>query len=202
MKGSLLNGGLSQEILDVRAHRTQLVAALVLIYDIQVLIDGVQAPPKPPYQDHEQSTSQPAKSNVHANRLASNTDSGYKTGGDSEDYDGEDEDGADSVFVSPTEEKDDFEDSSKSGRSSIAFSKRRTVMISNLPDRTSDEHIVDAVRGGALLHIYFRPHDHFANVSFVDESAAQHFLRHTKTHGFRVAGKRVSCCSDFSRTSA
>lgn len=135
--------------------------------------------------------------------MTRNTDSGYKTGGDSEDYGDEDEDDdeyedrdeEDGIFVSPAEENDDFEDSPKSGRSSAAAaSGQRTVTIRNLPDRTTDEDIVDAVRGGALLHIYFRPRYYLANVSFVDESAAQDFLQHTKIYGFHVAGKRVSYC--------
>jgi ribosomal protein L14 len=106
--------------------------------------------------------------------------------GDCEEDDDEDEDG---VIVSPDSEgKACFEGISKGEQSSTG---QRTVLIRNLPDRVTHEDITDAVRGGALLHIYLRARDHFANVSFVDESAAYAFLRHTKIHGLHVAGKRV-----------
>lgn len=115
-------------------------------------------------------------------------------GEDEDEYNDHDEE--DGVVISPnSEEKDEYEESSKSGRSSIAPPGQRTVSIRNLPDRASHEDVTDAVRGGALLHVYLRPRDHFADVSFVDESAAHDFLHYSRTYGLYVAGKRVSCCN-------
>lgn len=104
--------------------------------------------------------------------------------------DDEEEDGV--IISQNSDEKDDYDDSSRSGGSYTASTGQRTILIRNLPDRVFHQDIVDAVRGGALLHIYIRSRERTANVSFVEETAAQEFLQHTKTYGLYLAGKRVS----------
>ncbi|RAL01586.1 RNA-binding protein [Aspergillus ibericus CBS 121593] len=90
-----------------------------------------------------------------------------------------------------SEGKDDYDESSRSAGSSPTPGAQRTVMIRNLPDRVTHRDIVEAVRGGALLHIYLRARERIASVSFVEEVAARDFLLHTKTYGLYMAGKRV-----------
>lgn len=178
---------------------------------LQILIYGVQPQPKPSYQSTTQdSAPQLVKPNGYTPDMTRNgrcmENSNYKVPGsfadgdnedDDEDDDGYEDAAEDGAVISPdVEEKDEYEGSSKSGRSSsIALSGQRTVSIRNLPDRVTHENVTDAVRGGALLHVYLRPRDHFADVSFVDESAAHDFLQYSRTYGLYVAGKRVSCCN-------
>ncbi len=69
--------------------------------------------------------------------------------------------------------------------------ERRTVLLSNLSDRATHKDVVGAVRGGALLDIYLRSYDRTASVSFVEGSAAQAFLNHTKRNDIYILGKRV-----------
>jgi len=69
---------------------------------------------------------------------------------------------------------------------------KRTIVLSNLPDATTHVDITDAVRGGMLLDIYLRPHDHTASVSFLEGSNAHEFFRHVKRHDLYIRGKRVS----------
>lgn len=173
------------------------------------MIYGAQAQPKPPSQnnDHnnENAAARPAESNGHTNGSTptetaahihkyqddKDTINDYKVPGSFDDCeeDDEDEDEEDGVIVSPNSKGKVYsEDISKGEQSSTG---QRTVLIRNLPERVTHEEITDAIRGGALLYIYLRARDHFANVSFVDESAAYAFLRHTKLSGLHVAGKRV-----------
>lgn len=177
----------------------------------QILIYGVQAQPKPSYQNTTQdSAPQLVKPNGYTPDVTRNgrcmENGNYRVPGSFTDGDNEEEDENDNeyrdaeedgVVISPdSEEKDEYEESSKSGRSpSIALSGQRTVSMRNLPDRVTHEDVTDAVRGGALLHVYLRPRDHFADVSFVDESAAHDFLHYSRTYGLYVSGKRVSCCN-------
>ncbi|RAL11626.1 RNA-binding protein [Aspergillus homomorphus CBS 101889] len=93
---------------------------------------------------------------------------------------------------SPTSDgKADHDDSSRSEESSATPTDQRTVMIRNLPDRVTYKDIVDAVKSGALVHIYLRARERIASVSFVEEAAARSFLQHTTSQGLFVAGKRV-----------
>ena len=172
------------------------------------MIYGAQAQPQPSSQNNGQSNEnaapQPTESNGYTNgstptETAAHThkyqdDKGtikdYKVPGGFDDFeeDDEDEDEEDGVIVSPNSEGKVYsEDISKGEQSSTG---QRTVLIRNLPERVTHEDITDAVRGGALLYIYLRARDHFANVSFVDETAAYAFLRHTRLNGLHVAGKR------------
>ncbi|PYH47553.1 RNA-binding protein [Aspergillus saccharolyticus JOP 1030-1] len=87
--------------------------------------------------------------------------------------------------------KADRDDSSQSEESPATPTNQRTVMIRNLPERVTYRDIVDAVRSGALVHIYLRARERLASVSFVEEAAAHSFLQHTNSSGLLVAGKRV-----------
>jgi hypothetical protein len=101
------------------------------------------------------------------------------------------EDTEDDGIVSPnSDEKDDY-DESRSADSVSSPAAQRTIFIRGLSERATHQDVVDAVRGGALLHLYLRPRDHAAYVSFVEPAAAAEFLQHAKTHGCHVAGKRV-----------
>lgn len=101
------------------------------------------------------------------------------------------EDTEDDGIVSPnSDEKDDY-DESRSADSVSTPPVQRTVFIRGLSDRATHQDVVDAVRGGALLHLYVRARDHAAYVSFVEPAAAAAFLQHAKTHGCYIAGKRV-----------
>ena len=116
----------------------------------------------------------------------------YQNSGEFDDNEDENEDEEALLDSHDSEEKDDYDMSSRSAGSSPTPSAQRTVMIRNLPDRVTHRDIVAAVRGGALLHIYLRAREHIASVSFVEEAAARDFLLHTKTYGLYMAGKRVS----------
>ncbi|KAI9763459.1 MAG: hypothetical protein M1840_000473 [Geoglossum simile] len=68
---------------------------------------------------------------------------------------------------------------------------QRTLLFTNLSDRTTHKDIVSAIRGGMLLDIYLRSAERTASVSFVDGSAAQEFFNHTKRRDIYIHGKRV-----------
>ncbi|THC90822.1 hypothetical protein EYZ11_009708 [Aspergillus tanneri] len=88
-------------------------------------------------------------------------------------------------------DKDDYEVSSRTTGSLSDTADRRTILIRNLADRVTHKDIVEAMRGGALLHVYLRGREHTANVSFVEEADAQRFFQHAKSYGLYVAGRRV-----------
>ncbi|CBF70475.1 hypothetical protein AN5962.2 [Aspergillus nidulans FGSC A4] len=96
----------------------------------------------------------------------------------------------DALTDSHSDERDDYGESSGSASSSPQ-AEQRTILICGLPDKATHRNIVDVVRGGAILHIYVWARDHTASVSFVEESAAQDFLDHTRRYGLYVAEKRV-----------
>jgi hypothetical protein len=68
---------------------------------------------------------------------------------------------------------------------------QRTLLFTNLSDRTTHKDIVNAIRGGMLLDIYLRSAERTASVSFVDGSAAQEFFNHAKRRDIYIHGKRV-----------
>ncbi|KAI9850797.1 MAG: hypothetical protein M1838_005052 [Thelocarpon superellum] len=70
-------------------------------------------------------------------------------------------------------------------------SERRTVVLTNLADRTTHKDIASVVRGGLLLDIFLRTHDRSANVSFVHGEAAQAFINHAKRNDTYLHGRRV-----------
>ncbi|KAL4784027.1 hypothetical protein BJX76DRAFT_236441 [Aspergillus varians] len=100
------------------------------------------------------------------------------------------DDDEDALTDSRSDERDDYGESSRS-TSSSPQAEQRTVMIRGLPDKVTHRDVVEAVKGGAILHVYLWARDHTASVSFVEESAAQDFLDHARTHGLYVAEKRV-----------
>lgn len=180
LKDSLLTGGLSQETLDI-------------------LIYGGETPTPQPYQNTHEDTDTipdpiyPKKPEPPAAPVADKEiETGYRgyhrnhAHVERETFD----DDEDAVFHGH-DEKDEYDSSSKSGRSSAVSTGQRTVMIRGLPDRVTHHDITDAVRGGALLDIFLRAREHMASISFVEESAAQEFLHYVKQHGLYVAGKRV-----------
>lgn len=95
------------------------------------------------------------------------------------------------------DEKDDGQELSNTGYCSATPSGKRTVSLGNLPGEVTFEQITDAVRGGALLHIYLRARRQIANVSFVEEDAAQEFLNHARKYGIYIGGKQVATPSPF-----
>lgn len=101
------------------------------------------------------------------------------------------DDGDDGFLSQGSDEKDD-DQAPPSGRSSAAPAGQRTVSLRNLPDWVSFEQITEAVRGGALLHIYLRGRERIVNVSFVEEDSAQDFLNYAKSQGIYIGGKPVA----------
>ena len=67
----------------------------------------------------------------------------------------------------------------------------RTLVFSNLADPVTERELLNVVRGGALLDIYWYDHGHAAKVSFIQASAAEAFLAYTKRHDIYLRGKRV-----------
>lgn len=66
---------------------------------------------------------------------------------------------------------------------------QRTILISNLSDRTTHKDLIDIIRGGRLLDIFIR-NDRCATISFVE--GAQDFLAHAKRNDIYLHTKRVS----------
>lgn len=65
---------------------------------------------------------------------------------------------------------------------------QRTILITNLSDRTTHRDLTDILRGGRLLDIYLR-NDRSAQVSFVEGAAD--FMAYAKRNDFYLHGKRV-----------
>ncbi|OGM40741.1 hypothetical protein ABOM_010909 [Aspergillus bombycis] len=170
LKESLLNGGLSQETLDI------------LIYGSPPLSDsrgssktcagGFLERKKPP------SSRRPNVSNDHRRW-------------ESYDDDDNDDDEEGVLLASQDSDRDDYDDSSRNSGSSIASTPQRTILLRGLPDRVTHRDVVEALKGGALLHIHLRTRERMASISFVEEANAQEFIQHAKSHGVYIAGKRV-----------
>lgn len=69
--------------------------------------------------------------------------------------------------------------------------EQRTIVASNLSDRTTHKDLVTIIRGGALLDIFLRANDRSASISFVEGSAAQSFMNYVKRNDVYIHGKRV-----------
>ncbi|PVI06202.1 hypothetical protein DM02DRAFT_38092 [Periconia macrospinosa] len=87
-------------------------------------------------------------------------------------------------------------DASKKEDPKYAFQRipvhdQRTILISNLADRTTHKDITSIIRGGRLLDIFLR-HDRTATVSFV-EGAAE-FLAYAKRNDIYLHSKRLEFC--------
>lgn len=70
----------------------------------------------------------------------------------------------------------------------IPVHDRRTILITNLADRTTHKDIAGVIRGGRLLDIFLR-NDRSATVSFVEGAA--NFLAYTKRNDVYIHAKRV-----------
>jgi hypothetical protein len=70
----------------------------------------------------------------------------------------------------------------------IPVHDQRTILVTNLSDRTTHKDLLSVIRGGRLLDIYLR-HDRSATVSFV-EGAAE-FLSYAKRNDIYLYTKRV-----------
>ncbi|PWY73669.1 hypothetical protein BO70DRAFT_398892 [Aspergillus heteromorphus CBS 117.55] len=181
LKDSLLNGGLSQETLDI-------------------LIYGVLPNPNTPHI-HREPYPEPSPSSdevleveqcpVSHQECSDVKYHGTETFEEEEEEDDDDEDDEELLGSQSSDEKEDYQSSTRSTESSPAPGDHRTVMLRNLPDRVTHRDIVAVVRGGALLHIYLRARERIASVSFVEDAAARDFLHHAKTYGLYMAGKRV-----------
>ncbi|KAI9749041.1 MAG: hypothetical protein M4579_007025 [Chaenotheca gracillima] len=68
---------------------------------------------------------------------------------------------------------------------------KRTILLSNLPERAVHKDIIAVIQGGLLLDLFIRSGDRTANVSFADGNAAQDFFAHTKRNDLYILGKRV-----------
>ncbi|KAG9246609.1 hypothetical protein BJ878DRAFT_496388 [Calycina marina] len=79
----------------------------------------------------------------------------------------------------------------KSSRSQFEKFAKRSILIQNLPEKTTIADITNVVRGGLVLDIYLRAHDRAASVSFLESVSAQGFFRHVKRHDLYIKGKRV-----------
>ncbi|KAE8397260.1 hypothetical protein BDV37DRAFT_61923 [Aspergillus pseudonomiae] len=109
-----------------------------------------------------------------------------------ESYDDDDDDDEEGVLIaSQDSDRDDYDDSSRNSGSSIASTPQRTILLRGLPDRVTHRELVEALKGGALLHIHLRARERMASISFVQEANAQEFMQHAKSHGVYIAGKRV-----------
>ncbi|KAK7938110.1 uncharacterized protein PG986_014978 [Apiospora aurea] len=76
-------------------------------------------------------------------------------------------------------------------RPQYAWMCKRTVVLAGLPDDTKHEDITKAVRGGQVLEIYIRSHEHMAMVSFLREEDAVRFYDHSRRYDLYIKHKRV-----------
>jgi hypothetical protein len=87
---------------------------------------------------------------------------------------------------SPPDEDDDLDHGELTQR--IPLHDQRTVLIANLPDRTTHKDLAGIVRGGRLLDIFIR-NDKSATISFVE--GAIEFLAYAKRNDIYLHMKRV-----------
>jgi hypothetical protein len=87
---------------------------------------------------------------------------------------------------------DDDDDNDQGPAQRIPLHDQRTVLITNLSDRTTHHDLTTIVRGGRLLDIFLR-NDRSATISFV-EGAAE-FLAYAKRNDIYLHMKRVSPAS-------
>ncbi|KAF2191119.1 hypothetical protein K469DRAFT_696858 [Zopfia rhizophila CBS 207.26] len=90
----------------------------------------------------------------------------------------------DSFLDSP--EKDDYIQPSLHQR--VPTHDQRTILITNLSDRTTHKDLTDVIRGGRLLDIFLRK-DRSATISFVE--GAQEFLAYAKRNDIYLHMKRL-----------
>ena len=73
-------------------------------------------------------------------------------------------------------------------RERVPVHDQRTILISNLADRTTHKDLADIIRGGRVLDIFLRV-DRSSTVSFVEGAA--NFLAHVKRNDVYLHAKRV-----------
>lgn len=83
-----------------------------------------------------------------------------------------------------TPERDDNDSSQR-----VSMHEQRTVLITNLTDRTTHRDLVNIVRGGRLLDVFLR-NDRSACITFVE--GASDFLSYAKRNDIYLHTKRVS----------
>jgi hypothetical protein len=93
---------------------------------------------------------------------------------------------AESSIDNPHEDEDD---KNQEHESRVPIHDQRTVLVTNLPERTTHKDLAGIIRGGRLLDIFLR-NDRTATISFV-EGAAE-FLAYTKRTDIYLHMKRVS----------
>lgn len=98
----------------------------------------------------------------------------------------------DSSFPSDIEKDDQYSSVARTEKQKYIRAGQRTILIKNLADRATHKDIVDIIRGGAVLDIFLRSNERSASVSFVEESAAQNFMKYAKRNDIYIHGKRVS----------
>ena len=89
--------------------------------------------------------------------------------------------------VDASGDKDDEQPSSS--YHGVPKQDQRTILITNLAERTTHKDLVGIIRGGRLLDIYIR-NDKSATVSFVE--GAHEFLSYAKRNDLYLHSKRVS----------
>ena len=94
-----------------------------------------------------------------------------------------------SFMAGPDSPPDDDDDQYQEHAQRIPLHDRRTVLITNLSERTTHKDLASIVRGGRLLDIFIR-NDRSATVSFM-EGAAE-FLAYAKRNDIYLHMKRVS----------
>ncbi|TGO76133.1 hypothetical protein BELL_0172g00020 [Botrytis elliptica] len=85
----------------------------------------------------------------------------------------------------------EYNSETDSRRPSYEKFAQRTVQLYNLSEGTTHADVCDAVRGGMLLDMYLRTHDHTAIISFLEQAQANEFFRHVKRNDLYVRSKRV-----------
>ncbi|KAI5928379.1 hypothetical protein F4810DRAFT_643332 [Camillea tinctor] len=68
---------------------------------------------------------------------------------------------------------------------------RRTITLNGLPDNATHWDITSIVRGGPLLEIYVRAHEHLSHVSFLLEDDAVRFFEYARKNDIYIKNKRI-----------
>lgn len=67
----------------------------------------------------------------------------------------------------------------------------RSLVLKGISPLTTIADVLSVVRGGAVLNVYLRPQQHTAHVAFIEPTAAEKFLVHSKRTDLYVRSKRV-----------
>ncbi|KAJ4333148.1 hypothetical protein N0V95_009502 [Ascochyta clinopodiicola] len=95
------------------------------------------------------------------------------------------------IYRDNSAQEDDVEEDyrhERGHRKRVPAHGQRTVLITNLADRTTHKDLVEVIRGGQLLDIYLRK-DRAATVSFVEGAAK--FLAYVKRNDIYLHAKRL-----------